>query len=142
MAEPISIDPIVLRRDTAATCERAWLALTDPSEVARWFTEATPVGPTGSPYRLDFGDSAVTGTVVALEPERELSYTWAWEGEDQRQETRVTWLVEPVGTGSRITLRHDGWAEAGADEAARNDHAGYWEGYLDDLVDLLESGPG
>jgi hypothetical protein len=57
---------------------------------------------------------------------------------EPRQETLVTWLVEPIGDGGcRITLTHDGWAEAGLDETARNDHEGYWSGYLDDLGSVL-----
>ncbi|MFL5778988.1 MAG: hypothetical protein ACJ761_08610 [Chloroflexota bacterium] len=31
-----------------------------------------------------------------------------------------------------------GWDEAGADRRVRDDHAGYWEGYLEDLVAILE----
>ena len=55
----------------------------------------------------------------------------------------MSWEVVALpGGGSRITLRHDGWTEAGADEATRDDHAGYWDGYLDDLADLLEGESG
>ena len=51
----------------------------------------------------------------------------------------VTWTVEPLpGGGTRVKLVHDGWAEAGVDEASRDDHEGYWSGYLDDLVAILE----
>ena len=36
--------------------------LTEPEGVALWFTDASPLGPVGSTYRLDFGDgSLVTG---------------------------------------------------------------------------------
>ena len=50
----------------------------------------------------------------------------------------VTWSVEPLTDGgARVTLVHDGWAEAGVDDAARDDHEGYWSGYLDDLAAIL-----
>jgi hypothetical protein len=51
----------------------------------------------------------------------------------------VSWTIEPLSAGgTQVTLEHDGWSEAGADEATRNDHAGYWEGYLEDLVSVLD----
>lgn len=128
----------VTRADAAGT----WTALTDPSTVARWFADVGKPGPVGAPYRIDFGDgSVVAGTVHALEPGRRLAYTWAWEGQEPRQETLVSWTIEPdPGGGTRVTLVHSGWAEAGADEATRDDHTGYWEMYLDDLVRLLDGG--
>ena len=52
--------------------------------------------------------------------------------------TLVSWTIEPRDGGSRITLRHDGWDEAGLDVTARDDHAAYWAGYLQDLRDVLE----
>jgi len=37
----------------------------------------------------------------------------------------------------RYLTEPDRIAEAGADEALRDDHEAYWSGYLDDLRDLL-----
>ena len=133
------IAPIVISREVRASTERAWAALVEPDLVARWFTDATPVGEPGEPYRLDFGDSAVVGTVTELVPEKAFAYTWTWEYADPPLTTSVRWTVEAIpGGGSRVTLLHDGWADAGADAAERDDHAAYWEGYLDDLAELLD----
>lgn len=132
------IAPIVIVREAEATPDAAWAALTDPALVARWFTDATPVGDIGAAYRLDFGDGAVEGVVTESTRGRRLGYTWAWAGAEPRQETLVGWEVEPLpGARARVTLRHDGWAEAGADGSTRDDHAGYWEDYLDALVEFL-----
>jgi uncharacterized protein YndB with AHSA1/START domain len=133
-----SLPPIVLVIETPATPGAAWAALTEPRRVAEWFTEATPLGAVGDAYRLDFGDgSVVVGVVRLLEPGRRFAHTWAWADVEPIQETLVTWSVQPAGSGSRITLTHDGWAAAGADEAARADHEGYWTGYLEDLAAIL-----
>jgi uncharacterized protein YndB with AHSA1/START domain len=120
----------------------AWDMVTEPERVALWFTDASPVGPVGSEYRLDFGDgSVVLGTVLAVVPGISFAHTWAWEGNEPEQVTRVAWLVEPLdGGGSRIVLVHDGWTEAGADEAARTEHEAYWRGYFADLRDVLAEG--
>jgi uncharacterized protein YndB with AHSA1/START domain len=138
------IEPIELTAITTADPATTWRALTEPEVVAMWFTEASVPGPVGSPYRLDFGDgSLIEGVIRALEPGRRLAYTWAWAGQEPRQETLVTWTAEPDPEGgTRITLVHSGWAEAGADEVTRDDHTTYWEMYLDDLVTLLDGDDG
>lgn len=120
--------------------EVAWAYITDPARVEEWLTAASPVGAVGDSYVLDFGEgSVVQGTIVALETGRRFSHRWAWLDIEPRQETLVTWLVRPLDDGStEIELVHEGWAEAGADDAIRDDHEAYWSGYLDDLRDLLE----
>ena len=138
MTERVRIPPIELVVETAADAETAWRTLTEPSLVNLWFTDASPLGGVGSRSRLDFGDgSVVAGEVLAVEPDRSFAYAWAWESAEQGEITRVTWTVEASGCGSRIRLVHDGWDEAGLDASARDDHEGYWTGYLDDLRDVL-----
>lgn len=96
-------------------------ALTEPDRIAEWFTDASPLGKVGDAYRLDFGDgSVVEGIVQLVEPGRRFAHTWAWADVEPRQETAVSWTVEPIaGRGARVTLIHDGWGEAGVDQAAR-----------------------
>ena len=134
-----TLPPIVLEIVAAVPAADAWTALTDPVRVADWFTEVTPLGAVGDPYRLDFGDgSIVDGVVQVVEPGRRFAHTWAWVDASPRQETLVTWWVESLDMGgTRITLVHDGWSGAGADEAIRDDHEGSWSGYLDDLAAIL-----
>src|SRR5512140_3331894 len=127
------VPPIVLDIETAASPAEAWSAVTVPDRIADWFTDASPLGPVGSAYRLDFGDgSVVDGVVTELEPGQRFGYTWAWADSEPDQQTAVRWSVEPLpGGGSRIGLIHDGWSEAGLDQSARDDHEGYWTGYLE-----------
>jgi len=132
------LPPIVLTIQTPASPAAAWKALTEPERIAEWFTDASPLGGVGDAYRLDFGEgSVVEGVIRNVEPERAFSHTWVWSDAEPVQETLVTWSVEPADGGARITLTHEGWADAGLDEAARDDHEAYWSGYLDDLVDIL-----
>lgn len=132
------VPPIDIAIETAADPATAWQAVTLPERIALWFTEATPLGAVGERYRLDFGEgSVVVGEVVALEPGRRFGYTWAWEDADASDATSVEWTVEPLpGGGSRVRLVHSGWH--GGEGTARDDHEGYWRGYLDDLRDILE----
>jgi len=134
-----TLPPIVLGIDTPAPPEAAWATLTEPDLVARWLTDASPLGGIGDRYRLDFGDgSVVEGVILELDPGRRFVHTWTWTDALPPQETVVAWTVEPLPDGGgRITLVHGGWAEAGADAVARDDHEAYWSGYLDDLAAVL-----
>lgn len=136
-----TIEPIELTVLTSTERAAVWIVLTDPTRLAEWFTQATEAGPAGAPYRLDFGaGSVVVGTIREHDPGRLLAYSWAWADQAPEAATLVTWTVaaDPAG-GTRIVLTHAGWTEAGLDEAAREDHRTYWEGYLGDLVALLDA---
>lgn len=138
----VDVGPIELTFETRAAPELAWAFLTEPDRVAEWFSEVLPLGEVGDPYRIDFGEgSVVEGRILAIEPGRGFAHDWAWleAGRAPEPPTRVAWSIEALPDGgSRVTLRHEGWAEAGADDAIRDDHEAYWSGYLDDLHDLLE----
>jgi uncharacterized protein YndB with AHSA1/START domain len=137
--ERVRVAPIDLVLVTGAPPELVWQTLTDPSRIALWFTDASTLGSVGDPYRLDFGDgSLVSGEVTAHEPGRSFAHTWSWEGAEPGESTRVAWAVEPAAGGSRIRLLHEGWEEAGLDQSVRDDHEGYWSGYLADLRDVLD----
>ena len=131
--------PIDLTVETPAAPARVWSALTDPRRVADWLTDASVVGRIGDAYRLDFGDgSVIDGVITELEPGRRFAYTWSWSGSEVHEETLVAWTVAPRNEGgTEVRLVHDGWAEAGLDQTVRDDHQGYWMGYLEDLVAVL-----
>lgn len=143
MGQPLP--PIILVLETAAPPDEVWTTLTEPERIVEWFTAASALGAVGEAYWLDFGDgSVVEGVVTGLEPGRSFSHTWAWADEQAAGDagtpraTEVTWLVEPVeGGGTRVTMTHAGWDEAGIDDATRDDHEAYWSGYLDDLEAIL-----
>jgi uncharacterized protein YndB with AHSA1/START domain len=138
MATLVKPQPIVLSIETPADPETAWEAITDPDRVAEWFTDVSEIGMAGDPYRIDFGDSAVEGVIVDVQPLLRLAYTWRWEGAEADEQTLVAWTVEAVSDdGTRITVEHTGWPATTADDTTRDDHAGYWQAYLEDLEALL-----
>lgn len=134
------IQPIRLAIETAAAPAVAWRYVTEPDRIAEWFTDASPLGRVGEPYRLDFGDgSVVEGPILEIDAGRRFSHVWAWLDGTAAEPTTVTWEVLPRpdgGPGSQVVLVHAGWTPDG--ESLRDDHEAYWSGYLDDLRDLLE----
>jgi uncharacterized protein YndB with AHSA1/START domain len=112
--------------------EKVWAALVDPEQRAAWFPgtmtgDLTP----GATLHLATGIESLpefTGTVIAVEPERVLEFTW---GEDV-----LRFEIEPTAGGCTLTLR-DSIAELG--KAAR-DGAG-WHVCLEQLDAVLAGRP-
>jgi uncharacterized protein YndB with AHSA1/START domain len=83
--------------------ERVWDALTDESILADWFAPEAQLDPAvGGEVEFECEDGRRAGTVVRVEPERELAFTWARPGED---ESLVEFTLEPVVGGTRIVVK-------------------------------------
>ncbi len=65
-------------------------------------------------------------------PEKKLVFTWDLPGV-REPESLVTFLLEPIDGGTRLTLRHAHLP----DEAARKSHEHGWNGLLDKLPVFL-----
>ena len=123
-------------RTLPAPTVRVWRALTDGAELSAWFwpprlqaragIDAVPGG--ALRIRSEVADLGISGTVTAVEEERSLSSTWRWDGEES--ETRVTIELAPEAGGTRVTVRHDGFA----DDQAAAEHVTGWTDCLDRLL--------
>lgn len=115
----------------ATTPHRLWQALTS-GEVTRayWFDRRVESEWTvGAPVRFYVGDTdevSDTGTVLEVEPQRRLAYSFAPTGVPL---TRVTFDLEPSGDGVRMRLVHDELADPA-------DAAGWGEGWAPILRNL------
>lgn len=126
---------LTLDRRIPASPDRVWRALTEPDRLAAWFWPprfATVVeleAREGGTLRIASVPAGlgVSGTVTAIDPGRLLSTTWRWDGDDL--ETRLTIALTPDGDGTRVTVRHDGFADG--DAAA--EHVRGWKDCLDRL---------
>ena len=83
-----------------------WRALTDPELHARWWAAGDVRPVLGHRFELDMGKwGKQPCEVIAVEPERLLSYRFA----TGTLNTTITWKLAPEGTGTRLTLIHDGF---------------------------------
>ena len=84
-----------------------WRVLTEPELIAGWWAPASAIrAELGHRFTLDMGSYGVQQCeVIAVEPERLLSYTFA-EGV---LDTTLTWTLTPEGAGTRLALCHDGF---------------------------------
>ncbi len=129
-------DAIALEVQVAAPPDRVFQAITDPSQLLRWWgqqgmyhgtkwcTDVRPGGQwrcegvsdtDGSPYH-------VSGEYLEVDPPRLLCHTWvaSWSGP---MKTVVRWELEAVAGGTMIRVNHSGFADA--PEAAKGHYAGW-----------------
>jgi uncharacterized protein YndB with AHSA1/START domain len=147
------LDAIVSEIDIAAPAERVFAALTDPKQLAVWFTDAScPVktwrmdarrgGSYG--YATGKGSHMVNGVsefechgeILELDSPRLLVYTWVanWHLDKQRK-TVVRWELTTAGAGTHVKVTHSGLAQ---EAVAREDYRGGWPGVVEKLKQFAE----
>jgi uncharacterized protein YndB with AHSA1/START domain len=136
----VSRGAVLARVEIAAPPERVWKAITE--DVASWWgsdehyrtTKHTVDLRPGGAYRSD-GIGAdgsafhVEGEVIELDPPRKYVTTWkaSWS---PGPATTVTYTLEPIAAGTRVTVHHAGFTS----EQACEDHGNGWERVLDWLA--------
>jgi uncharacterized protein YndB with AHSA1/START domain len=96
---------VVVEREIAFPPEKIWRALTQPHLIEEWLmkNDFQPVVGHGFNLRGDWG--AVDCKVMAVEPNKTLSYTWAAMG----LESVVIWTLTPSGTGTHLRMEQSGF---------------------------------
>lgn len=85
-----------------AEADRVWEALTEAALLCDWFAEDAEIDPVeGGEVSFACGDGLRRGTVRAIDPGRELSFSWERPGEE---ESLVTFSLEPLEHGTRVVV--------------------------------------
>jgi uncharacterized protein YndB with AHSA1/START domain len=98
---------VVVERELPYPPERIWRALTQSPLIEQWLmkNDFEPVVGHRFDLRADWG--VVGCQVLAVEPNRTLSYTWAAYG----LESVVTWRLAPTSTGTRLRMEQSGFRQ-------------------------------
>lgn len=138
---------ILARVDIAATPDRVFRALTDSNEIPRWWGSAevyqtetwTTDFKVGGTWKAEGRGAdgvpfSVSGTFLEIDPPRKVVQTWKadWDG---GHETRLTYELAATEAGTRLTVRHEGFA--GRTESCEQ-HAAGWEMVLGWLQSHLQ----
>src|SRR5215471_7444458 len=84
---------------------KVWAALTDPEIHAQWWAAGDVRAVLGHRFTLDMGPWGLQPCeVIAVEPERLLSYSFA----PGTLDTTITWRLAAEGEGTRLSLEHRG----------------------------------
>ncbi len=103
---------IYLKADKAAV----WAYLTDPEKLAVWFHKPAKPLAAGQPYEMfgtETGNKLMWGEVLAADPHHHLSYSFTIGPMGDAVST-VTWTLQDVPGGTRLSLLHEGLPEGEA----------------------------
>ena len=115
--------------------ERVFRALIEPEALNRWIASAAVVEPRlGGRYSYgwsyEHGGRSVEGGPTRIldfvDNERIVTDWPDWRGDASRGMTRVAWILESVGSKTRVTLVHGGFSRA----ADAGDYPFGWGGFL------------
>jgi uncharacterized protein YndB with AHSA1/START domain len=96
---------VVVEREMAFPPEKIWRALTQPHLIEEWLmkNDFRPVVDHRFNFSANWG--AVDCRVLAVEPDRTLTYTWGAFG----LESVVTWTLTPTSAGTRLRMEQSGF---------------------------------
>ncbi|MFY9643518.1 MAG: SRPBCC domain-containing protein [Rhodomicrobium sp.] len=128
-AEALSV---VFEREIPYPPEKVWRALTQPHLIEEWLmkNDFKPVVEHRFNLRADWG--AVDCKVLAIEPEKMLSYTWAAYG----LESIVTWTLTQTGTGTHLRMEQSGFRPD--QQQAYQGAKGGWQRFLASLERVVD----
>jgi uncharacterized protein YndB with AHSA1/START domain len=122
---------VVVERDIPFPPEKIWRALTQPHLIQEWLmkNDFTPV--VGHRFNLSADWGAVDCQVLAIEPNKSLSYSWGAYG----LESVVTWTLTPTSAGTRLRMEQLGFRP---DQQQAYQGAKYgWQRFFTTLEQLL-----
>jgi uncharacterized protein YndB with AHSA1/START domain len=98
---------VVVEREIPQPPEKVWRALTQPPLIEEWLmkNDFEPVVDHRFTLSADWG--SVDCQVLAVEPHKTLSYTWAAFGRG----TVVTWTLTPTSTGTQLRMEQTGFGQ-------------------------------
>ena len=116
---------------------KVWAALTDPEIHAQWWAAGDVRAVLGHRFTLDMGPWGLQPCeVIAVEPERLLSYSFA----PGTLDTTITWRLAAEGEGTRLSLEHRGFdLESPLGKAAFHGMGNGWPGVISRLEEVLAS---
>jgi uncharacterized protein YndB with AHSA1/START domain len=132
---------VVVEREIAHPPEKLWRALTQPHLISEWLMKNDFAPKVGHRFNLrgDWG-GVLDCEVLAIEPNRSLSYTWDFAHEDPAYGLKsvVTFTLMPVGAGTLLRMEQAGFRP---DQKQAYGGARFgWQKFLDNLDQLLGRG--
>ena len=109
--EPLSV---VVEREIPYPPEKIWRALTQPHLIQEWLMKNDFAAAVGHRFKLSGEWGGVLDCeVIAVEPNRTLSYTWNFAHDDSAFDLKsvVTFTLTPTGTGTHLRMEQSGFRQ-------------------------------
>jgi len=137
MTDPAaSTHSVVIERDLPHPPEKIWRALTQSNLIQQWLMENDFEPTLGHKFSLRMPpvqgwNGVIDGEVLAVEPLRLLSYTWASMG----LPTTVTFTLTPTPTGTHLRMEQSGFPST--DSASYKGATYGWNNFLGKLEQVV-----
>jgi uncharacterized protein YndB with AHSA1/START domain len=129
---------VVVEREMPHPPEKLWRALTQPHLIAEWLMKNDFQPAVGHRFNLrgEWG-GVLDCEVLAIEPNRSLSYTWDFANEDPAYSLKsiVTFTLTPTDTGTLLRVDQTGFRPE-QKQAFGGAHAG-WKQFFTKLEQVL-----
>jgi uncharacterized protein YndB with AHSA1/START domain len=130
---------VVVEREMPFPPERLWRALTQPHLIEEWLMKNDFELTVGHKFQLrgDWG-GVLDCEVLAIEPQKTLSYTWNYATGDAATDTQtvVTFTLTPTASGTHLRMEHAGFGRH--QKAAIGGAKMGWTRFLEALEKLVE----
>ncbi len=132
----VSTHTLVIERDLPHPPEKVWRALTESNLIQQWLMDNDFEPTVGRKFNLCMPpvqgwNGVIDSEVLALEPQRLLSYTWSTMG----LATTVTFTLTGTAAGTHLRLEQSGFPST---ESASYKGANYgWQSFLGKLEQVV-----
>ena len=132
MTEPATATrSLVIEREMPHPPEKVWRALTQGPLIEEWLMKNDFKPDEGHRFNLRADWGVVDCQVLAVAPNKTLSYTWCAYG----LESVVTWTLTPTSTGTRLRMEQSGFRP---DQQQAYQGANYgWQKFFASLEQVL-----
>jgi uncharacterized protein YndB with AHSA1/START domain len=143
----VSAGSVLATVEIEAPADRVFRALSDPQELVAWWGSPDTYQAhrwdadfrVGGKWRVEGRSAAgkpysVFGEFLEIAPPRRLVQTWAYDWEQEHPPTKLTYVLDEIPGGTRVTVRHEGFATR---EGCASHGAG-WERVLGWLESYVE----
>jgi len=96
---------VVVEREVPYPPEKIWRALTQPHLIEEWLMKNDFEPVVGHRFNLRADWGAVDCQVLAVEPNKTLSYTWS----AYDLKSVVTWTLTPTSAGTQLRMEQSGF---------------------------------
>jgi uncharacterized protein YndB with AHSA1/START domain len=127
MTQTEAVRSVVIEREMPHPPEKLWRALTQTALIEEWLMKNDFQPVVGHRFKLSADWGSVDGEVLAVEPNKKLSYTWGAYGLG----SVVTWTLTPTSTGTHLRMEQSGF-KADQDQAYHGAKAG-WPKFIGSL---------
>ena len=129
---------VIVEREFAFPPEKLWRALTQPHLIEEWLMKNDFKPEVGHSFNLrgEWG-GVLDCKVLAVEPNKTLSYTWDFANDDPAYSLKsvVTFTLTPTDTGTHLRMEQAGFGPQ-QKQAYGGAHAG-WQKFFANLEQIL-----